>query len=177
MFSACFSCHNASTSSEINPGLLAGKGRLNDLRAAVDHVAATTQACIKLASSLEHDLHKVPAGQAFAKSVQESRQSLKGFAKLCEYSQHELKCFTRYFSKDYPKGGNTADLINPKEEYLDNEVRRRGGFAHELATQGRPVANKVELVMKSAGRFMSQNPSTGLVRALEDLERTSALHR
>jgi hypothetical protein len=177
MLTSCFSCNRASTSEEFNPGKSAGLGRLNDLRNAVDHVAATTRTCAKLATSLEADLRQTSARSDLVNNLQGARASLGTMLDYCKSTNFELKCFTKYFMKSYPKADSEAGLINPQKQHFDNEVRRRGDFAHALVTETLPLAQSAERVINQAARQLSVSPRLSLVSSVEDLERTSELHR
>lgn len=177
MFSSFFSCANASTSSEFNPGKVAGLGRLNDIRDAVNHVAATSKACAKVGASLEADLKQTSARSDLVNNLQVARVSLGTILDYCTSTNHELKCFTKYFTKSYPKADSEAGLINPQKDHFDNEVRRRGEFAHALVTEILPLAQSAERVINQAASQLSVSPRLSLVHSVEDLERTSELHR
>jgi len=177
MFSSCFSCSNASTSSEFNPGKIAGLNRLNDIQDAVNHVAATSKACAKLAASLQADLKQTSANSDLVSSLQGAQGTLSTIMDYCKNTNFELNCFTRYFMKSYPRADSEAGLINPKKDHFDNEVRRRGEFAHALVTETLPLAQSAERVIDQAARQLSVSPRLSLVHAVEGLERTSELHR
>jgi uncharacterized phage infection (PIP) family protein YhgE len=177
MFSSCFSCSNASTSSEFNPGKIAGLNRLNDIQDAVNHVAATSKACAKLAASLQADLKQTLARSDLVSNLQDARDSLGTILDYCKNTTFELKCFTKYFMKSYPKADSEAGLINPQKDHFDNEVRRRSEFAHALVTETLPLAQSAERVIDQAARQLSVIPRLSLVHAVEDLERTAELHR
>lgn len=177
MLTSCFSCNRASTSEEFNPGKVAGLGRLNDIRDAVNHVAATTKACAKLAASLEAELKQTSTHSDLVNNLQGARASLGTMLDYCKSTNIELKCFTKYFMKSYPKADSEAGLINPEKDHFDNEVRRRGEFAHALVTDTLPLAQSAERLINQAARHLSVSPRLSLVSSVEDLERTSELHR
>ncbi len=177
MLTSCFSCNRASTSEEFNPGKVAGLGRLNDIRNAVNHVAATSKACAKLTVSLEADLKQTSARSDLMNNLQGARDSLSTILDHCKSTNYELTCFTKYFMKSYPKADSEAGLINPQKDHFDNEVRRRGEFAHDLVTAVLPLAQRAERVINRAATQLSLSPRLGLLHSVEDLERTSELHR
>lgn len=177
MLTSCFSCNRASTSEEFNPGKIAGLGRLNDIRDAVNHVATTSKACAKLAVSLEADLKQTSTRSDLVNNLQGARVSLGTILDYCKSTNGELKCFTKYFMKSYPKANSEAGLINPQKDHFDNEVRRRGEFAHALVTETLPLAQNAERVINQAARQLSVSPHVSLLHSVEDLERISELHR
>ena len=178
MFQSCFSCNHLSTSNELNPGKTAGLGRLNDLREAVNNVSDVCYSCANLAADFVHAVKLLPGGdKILVKSLRATSESLKDYAAMCKGTDVELKCFSKYFAKTYPKGGSQAGLIDPMESFFDGEVLKRGETIRKLAEQGFPVAHNAEYVLRKAAIATSQNLHMRLVQSIEDLERTAALHK
>lgn len=177
MLTSCFSCNRASTSSEVNPNMTAGLARMNDLREAVNELAATTKACVKLAFALEGDLRKASIDLDLVDNLHGAQSSLALISDYCKSTTFELKCFSKHFAKAYPKAGSKAGLIDREAAHFDNEVRRRGEFTQQLATETFPLAHSAERALSQAANALLQRPPLGLVHAVENLERTSALHR